>query len=114
MLAVNTREIGDVVIFDIEGDFTRIYIKEPTLHQIVRSSLNEGKRKIILNFDKVVGFDSTAVLEITASHTSTTNLGGKLKLVCISERIYLVFRILGLHRVFNIKSTEEAALKNFT
>ena len=108
-----TRPVGDVLVFDIEGEFSRLTSPLPTLHQLVKAQLAFGKRMILFNFEKAGFVDSFGIGELVSSYTSTQGLGGKFKLCRLSEKIILIFHITGLIRVFDIYPTEDAALESF-
>ncbi len=112
-MKINTREKDDVVIFDIEGEIRRSDITDVTLHQLVKDQLDSGKRNILLNFQNVEFIDSFGVGEILASYISTHNLGGKLKIAKISKKLYLVFQVTMLTKVFEIFEDEDIALGSF-
>jgi anti-anti-sigma factor len=113
-MKISARTKNDIVIFDMEGEIKRSDIIELTLHQLVKEQLDGGMRKIILNFDRVDFIDSFGVGEILASYISTHNLGGKLKLVKISKKLYLIFQVTMLTKVLDIFDDEEAAMKSFS
>ena len=110
---IKTRDYNSVVIFDIDGEIRRSDMTDATLHQLVKTQLERGRRDILLNFENVEFVDSFGVGEILASYISTNNLGGKLKLVRISKKLYLIFQVTGLVRVLEIYDDEDAALKSF-
>jgi anti-sigma B factor antagonist len=110
---IRTRDFNRIVIFDIDGEIRRSDMTETTLHQLVKSQLENGKRDILLNFENVEFIDSFGVGEILASYISTHNLGGKLKLVRISKKLYLIFQVTMLTRVLEIYDDEADALKSF-
>lgn len=112
-MTIKTREKGSVVIFDIEGEIRRSDRSETTVHEMVKNRLESGTRNILFNFEKVEFVDSFGVGEILASYISTQNLGGKLKLARISKKLYLVFQVTMLTKVFEIFDSEESALKSF-
>jgi anti-anti-sigma factor len=112
-MKISTREKDDVLIFDIEGEIRRSDITDITLHQLVKDQLDSGKRNILLNFQNVEFIDSFGVGEILASYISTHNLGGKLKIAKISKKLYLVFQVTMLTKVFEIFDDEDLALDSF-
>ena len=112
-MRIAARHKNDIVIFDIEGEIKRSDITDVTLHQLVKEQLDGGKRKILLNFDAVEFIDSFGVGEILASYISTHNLGGKLKLVKISKKLFLIFQVTMLTKVLDIYEEEDTALKSF-
>jgi len=112
-MRIAARHKNDIVIFDIEGEIKRSDITDMTLHQLVKEQLDGGKRKILLNFEAVEFIDSFGVGEILASYISTHNLGGKLKLVKISKKLFLIFQVTMLTKVLDIYEEEDTALKSF-
>jgi anti-anti-sigma factor len=112
-MTIHTREKDGVAIFDMEGELKRSDVSDVTLHELVKKRLDAGQRSILLNFEKVPFIDSFGVGEILASYISTHNLGGKLKLVRISKKLYLIFQVTMLTKVLDIFDDEEAALRSF-
>jgi anti-anti-sigma factor len=79
----------------------------------VKEELENGKKHILLNFEKVDFIDSFGVGEILASYISTHNLGGKLKLARISKKLFLIFQVTMLTKVLDIFDEEDLALRSF-
>ena len=112
-MQILTRETGKIVILDIVGEIRRSHFEETTLHQVVKSQLELGRRDILLNLEKVDFIDSWGVGEMLASYTSTQNLGGKIKLTRISKKLDFVLMVTGLKRVLEVFDNETAALQSF-
>lgn len=112
-MEIKSREKSDIIIFDIEGEIRRSDVTDVTLHQLVKDQLDSGKRNILLNFQNVEFIDSFGVGEILASYISTHNLGGKLKIAKISQKLYLIFQVTMLTKVLDIFDNEEVALESF-
>ena len=112
-MVIDKREKEGIVIFDVEGEIKRSDVPDVTLHDRVKTELDEGRRFILLNFEKVGFIDSFGVGEILASYISTHNLGGKLKLTRISKKLFLVFQVTMLTKVLDIFEDEDAALRSF-
>lgn len=112
-MVIDKREKNNVVIFDIDGEIRRSDITDVTLHQLVKEELEQGKKHILLNFERVDFIDSFGVGEILASYISTHNLGGKLKLARISKKLFLIFQVTMLTRVLDIFDEEDLALRSF-
>ncbi|MCK4263332.1 MAG: STAS domain-containing protein [Candidatus Aminicenantes bacterium] len=112
-MEINAREKSNVVIFDIEGEIRRSDLTDVTLHQLVKDQLDDGKRNILLNFRNVEFIDSFGVGEILASYISTHNLGGKLKIAKISKKLYIIFQVTMLTKVFEIFDDEDVALDSY-
>lgn len=112
-MEISAREKSNVVIFDIEGEIRRSDLTDVTLHQLVKDQLDDGKRNILLNFRNVEFIDSFGVGEILASYISTHNLGGKLKIAKISKKLYIIFQVTMLTKVFEIFDDEDMALDSY-
>ena len=112
-MEINLRDNENVTICDIRGEVRRSDVTDITLHQVVKDQLDDGKRSILLNLEKVEFIDSFGVGEILASYISTQNLGGKLKLCSISKKLYVVFQITMLTKVLEIFDSCDEALKSF-
>jgi hypothetical protein len=52
-MVARTREIGSVIIIDLEGEFRRSEDNEPSLPELVKCYLDEGKRKILINLERL-------------------------------------------------------------
>lgn len=112
-MVIGTREVGNVAIFDIQGEIRRSDSPETTLHQLVKARLEAGRTDILLNCERVDFIDSYGVGEILASYISTQNLGGKLKLSMVSKKLLVIFQVTMLTRVLEIFGSETAALESF-
>jgi anti-anti-sigma factor len=112
-MIIKTREVNNVAIFDIEGEIRRSDGQQTTLHNLVKSHLDRGKRNVLLNLENVGFIDSFGVGEILASYISTQNLGGKLKLCRISSKLLLIFQITMLTKVLDIQEDCDRALESF-
>lgn len=112
-MEINAREKSNVIIFDIEGEIRRSDLTDVTLHQLVKDQLDDGKRNILLNFRNVEFIDSFGVGEILASYISTHNLGGKLKIAKISKKLFIIFQVTMLTKVFEIFDDEDVALDSY-
>jgi anti-sigma B factor antagonist len=112
-MEIKTRDHSDVVIFDIDGEIRISEAPGPTLHQLVKTHLEGGKRNILLNLKNVGFIDSFGVGQILSSFISTHDLGGKLKLCHVSKKILLIFDITMLRRVLEVFDDCDSALKSF-
>jgi anti-sigma B factor antagonist len=107
------RELDDIVIIDIKGEVCRSATSTETLHSIVKSQIEQGRGKILLNLEQVGFVDSFGIGELLASYISIQNAGGRMKLIGIPRRVDILFRVVGLDRVFEAFHTESSALQSF-
>lgn len=111
---ITARSAGDVAVFDIAGSLTRLNPVLPTLSELVKSKLNAGANRILIDFGKTGFVDSYGVGELLACFISTQNVGGKFKLCRVPAALALIFKITGLEEVLEVHPTEEAALAAFS
>ncbi len=69
--------------------------------------------KFVLNFSKVEVMATAVLGTLIKIDKSLKANGGELKLCHIRPEIYQVFEITNLHKLFDIKSDENAALTAF-
>jgi anti-sigma B factor antagonist len=112
-LVIKVREINRVIVFDIEGEMRRHDTPQVTLSSLVQGELDRGRRNVVFNLAGVGFIDSFGVGEILASFKSIQDLGGKLKLCEISDKLLLIFRITMLDKVLDIRENCGRALDSF-
>jgi len=113
-MELKTREIDNIIIYDIKGELRMSEDMPIILHEHVKSQLDEGKRHFLLNLKDVKFMDSFGVQQMVGCLISISNVGGKLKLINLVPRIQYIFDVTGLSRVFKITADEETALKNYS
>ena len=106
------RQLQGVTIINPEGKIT-LGDGDHELGEAVRSVLDQGCRKIVINFNKVSYLDSSGVGELVGCYTSIKNKGGELRVCGMNSRIYNLITMTSLHTVFDVKDTEEESLAGF-
>ncbi|HEX8492824.1 MAG TPA: STAS domain-containing protein [Pyrinomonadaceae bacterium] len=111
-LEIQERQAGDVTILDMNG---RVSIGESSqaLRSAIRRLGKEGKKKILLNLEKVGNMDSTGLGELIASYTSISRDGGQLKLLHLTGKLQDLLVITKLLTVFDVYESESDALGSF-
>ena len=112
-LYINQRREGEVVVLDLKGR-VRVSGNTVALHRSVRTLVDEGKTKILLNLAAVTHIDSSGLGELLASHLTVGNRGGELKLAHLTEEMHGLMVITKLLDVFDIYDDEREALTSFT
>ena len=113
-MTITSKVTGEVVIFDIRGEFSRVTAEVPTLSELVKSQLGNGKRRILFDFESTGFVDSFGVSEMLASYISVHDLGGALKLCRVPPKLLLTLKVTGIEKVLPIYPTPEAALSAFS
>jgi anti-anti-sigma factor len=109
-----TREIDNIVIYDIKWEFKIIDEMPTSLHDHVKSQLETGRRNFLFNLKEVTYLRSLGLGILVGSLISVSNLGGNLKLINLAPKLRLLFEITGLIKVFDIVDDEETAIKEFS
>jgi len=139
---LSTREVGDVVILDVNG---RITAGEGSdlFRQSIRDQVAQGTRKILLNLEDVSYIDSSGLGELVLGHGTVTQNTcsscessvfqndqgewgpcprcgaeerkpwGCLKLTNLSSQVHELLEFSRLNTVFDIQESEEDALASF-
>jgi anti-sigma B factor antagonist len=85
-LYINERRIEDVTVLDLKGRL-RSTGRVRGLHKSIRSLVEEGKIRILLNLSQVTHIDSSGLDELVASCVTAGNQGGEIKLLHLTEQI---------------------------
>jgi anti-sigma B factor antagonist len=110
---ISERTIGDVVIVDVSGKVTLGDGGDVTLRDKMRSLIQQGQKKVLLNLGDVSYVDSAGLGEIVQSYATVTKNGGTLKLLNVTKRIKDLLSITKLLTVFECHDSEADALKSF-
>jgi anti-sigma B factor antagonist len=113
-MQISERTIGDVVVVDVSGKITLGDGGDVALRDKMRSLLQQGHKKVLLNLGDVSYMDSAGLGEIVQSYATVTKNGGALKLVAITKRIKDLLSITKLLTVFECHDTEAEGLASFT
>jgi anti-sigma B factor antagonist len=111
-LQVGVRETSGISIVDVFG---RVTLGEGAslLRDTLRQLAKAGEKKILLNLDGLSYLDSSGIGVLVSSFATLSSLGGKLKLVNLSNRVKDLLLITKLYTVFEVYDDEEAAIGSF-
>ena len=109
---ITTRSLGDVCVVDVCGRIT-LSGGSAELGETLQDIASKGCKKILVNLCDVSYLDSSAIGELISGLTTITNLGGKLKLLSLNQRVMDLLRITKSHTIFEIHDDEDAAVRSF-
>ena len=111
-MKIDTRTIGDVHVLDCSGKIT---LGQGTMavRNAILDMLNTGATKVVINLADVNYIDSSGVGELVRSHTTVTNHGGQLRLLCLTKKVQEVMAITKLLTVFQAYDSEMATIDSF-
>ena len=111
-LDVKQRQAGDVAILDLSGA-VRMGDGALSLRNAIRSLIEQGNKKILLNLSGVKNIDSSGIGELIANYTTLSRDGGQLKLLKLTDKIRDLLVITKLLTVFDSYDDEAEALNTF-
>jgi anti-sigma B factor antagonist len=112
-LELKSHHVGDVLVLQPSGRLT-LGEASNSLHDTVRSLVQRGERKILLDLADVSYIDSSGLGELVSAYTSLRREGGDLKLACLSTRTHDLMRITRLSTVFEVFDNDTPAILSFT
>jgi anti-sigma B factor antagonist len=111
-LNILNKQIGDVSVVALRG---RIVLGEgsSSLRERIKSLVNDGKRKIVLNMANVTYIDSAGLGTLVAAHVSAKKEGAALLLSDLGNKFHEVLQVTRLLTIFNVYATETEAISSF-
>jgi anti-sigma B factor antagonist len=109
---ITERRSDDIIILDLDG---KIKLGEgcAELHKILRSLIEKGEKRVLLNLEKVTYIDSSGLGELVSGYAAFKRIGGEMKLLNLSANVHQLMTLTKLLTVFEIYETEAAAVENF-
>jgi anti-anti-sigma factor len=108
-LKIDERQAGDIAILDLSGKIEETEI----LRRSVRRLLEEGKPKILLNFENVTSVDHSALMDIKGTLLPLVkSQGGELKALHV-QNIKKVAEVTSLVTLLDCHESEVVALMAF-
>lgn len=106
------RNSGDVSIIDLPGRVTH-GSGDFEMRETIQHLLDEGKKKFIVNLEKVTFMDSAGIGELVACHKRAVEKSGVIKILKANEKMLDLFAITKLIEIFDLFTDEKEALKSF-
>lgn len=109
-LSVNTRKVDGVVVVDMSG---RLTAGEPVLllRNTVRSFVEDGNIKFLLNLGNVSYIDSSGLGELITTYTSMRNRQGDVKLLNLTKTAKDLLQMTKLLTVFDTFDDEAKGIQ---
>jgi anti-sigma B factor antagonist len=112
-LKITNRDVGGVAVLALDG---RIVLGEETsaLRDQVKNLLSGGKKKLVLNMDKVTLIDSSGLGALVAAYSTAKTAGASLRLCNLGTRSNQLLQMTKLLTVFEVSNTEAEAVGSFS
>ncbi len=108
---IEVEKFDDYAIIHLSGSFVsaeRDFTKE--IKGVVKELLDDGIRKILMDFEKVTFYGSDGIGALTNSHYTATNIGARVVPYALPDHIKSAFHLVGLDKIFPNFQTKEDAL----
>ena len=113
-MQLEERSVGDIVIVAVKGDITLNKGSDVVLRDKVRSLIQQGRLKLIIDLGHVSYMDSAGLGELVQAYATTKNKGGSLKLLGLTKRLKDLLAITKLATVFESFDQEADAIASFS
>jgi anti-sigma B factor antagonist len=100
------------VILDLNGKLTGGPDAD-TFREVFKSLIDQGKKNIIVNLEKVSWINSTGLGILISGYTSVRRGGGDLVIMHASDRIESILYVTKLNLLFKAYESEVTALASF-
>lgn len=111
-MQISERASGTATVLDVTGTIT-IGDGADTLRDKVRSLLQQGHKRIIVNLAGVSYMDSAGLGELVSAHVTASRQSASLKLTNVTKRLEDLLVITKLSTVFDMYDDEAAAVASF-
>jgi len=106
---IEQRSSGDAVVLDLHGKLTA---GDSVIKHTVDALIDNGVRKVVLNFADVPYMDSVGLNAIVRAHLALGRVNGALALTGVPRQLAQILTITRLSTVFTLFDTEAAAIKS--
>jgi anti-sigma B factor antagonist len=111
-LIATRREIGGVIVVDLDGRIT-LGDGSALLRDLIRENLNKGHKKLVLNLAAISYLDSTGLGELVSGYRLVKSQGGELKLLNLNKKVSDLLQVTKLYAVFDVHNDEAQAIASF-
>ena len=112
-MKITQREVGNAVILDLNGKLTGGPDAD-TFRDVFKSLIDQGKKNVVVNLEKVSWINSTGLGILISGYTSVRRAGGDLVVMHASDRIESILYVTKLNLLFKSFESEDEAVKSFT
>lgn len=108
-MKITQREVEGIVVLDLNGKLTGGPDAE-TFREVFKSLVDQDKKKIAVNLEKVSWINSTGLGILISGYTSVRRAGGDLVVMHASDRIESILYVTKLNLLFKSFENEEEAV----
>ncbi len=110
-MQMSVKTANDVKVLDFEGKLDTQ--TSPDAQSELTRLIEEGARKILVNFDKLDYVSSAGLRVLLATAKQLKAENGELRICCLNELVKEVFDISGFITIFKVFPSVSEALEGF-
>ncbi|HBQ20550.1 MAG: hypothetical protein A2Z91_07185 [Deltaproteobacteria bacterium GWA2_38_16] len=110
-MEIQERKVADIILLDLSGRIDAFTSEK--LEEELNSIINTGKRKFIINFDKVTYISSSGLRVFLGAYKKLSDHKGAIRFSNMQDTVLKVFALAGFDKIFDIYSTETEAMNGF-
>ena len=108
-MRIDVNDIDDITILVIDGMLT--LGSDQQFADELKKQIDRGRTKIVLDMTKVKYIDSLGIGQIAGGYTALSEVGGKLALARINEKVKQLLKLTGLQKHIETFPTVEDAIQ---
>jgi anti-sigma B factor antagonist len=108
-LSIKTRKVDGITLLDLSGRLT-IWGPVLMLRDNIRTFINDGDSKFVLNLGDVSYIDSSGLGELVSTYTTVRNRQGDVKLLNLTTKAKDLLQMTKLLTVFDTYEDESKAV----
>ncbi|BAE80929.1 anti-sigma F factor antagonist [Chlamydia felis Fe/C-56] len=106
-----TKQYRDVLVVSLEGALDAVSV--PQAEAFLDKKVQEGKHKIVLNFQYVTYMSSAGIRLLFSLSKSLQACQGLLCVCCVSDAVAEVIRIAGVDQLLPVCQSEQECFTKF-
>ena len=111
-LNIDGYRSGSVAVLNLHGNI-RLGENNNEIHNTLRFLIEQGERRILLNFTDAAFIDSGGLGEVVAGFATLKINGGELKVFGLNGRVREIMELTGLVALFEVYDGEQEAIESF-
>ena len=104
------RQVGEALVIDVVGELT-VGSGTERLLDVVRKSLSDGRRLLLVNLSQCRRIDSSGIGELVTCLVTATRQDAVLRLTSIPQQIRGLMKMTNVLKAFEVFDTDEEAIK---
>ncbi len=112
-MQLEQRTMGNIAIVKVTGEITLKKNRDATLHDQVRTLLQQGCTNVLVDLAGVSYIDSAGLGELVQSHSTLKNHGGSMRLLNPTGRLRELLVLTRLTTVLRTYDDEVQAIESF-